>query len=108
MGKLGVTVTEGGKKTPSWDALLCITFQRFVRPWRGGGSSKELYKNAWSGDFPDGPVVKTPLLECKGQGFNPWSGNEDPCMLRGVAKLKKKKQKQNWNGAFLLNEVIEN
>ena len=26
-------------------------------------------------DFPRGPVVKTPSFQCRGHGFNPWSGN---------------------------------
>ena len=24
--------------------------------------------------FPDGPVVKTPCFQCRGHGFDPWSG----------------------------------
>ena len=28
------------------------------------------------GDFPGGPVVKTPSCsQCRGHGFDPWSGN---------------------------------
>ena len=27
-----------------------------------------------SGDFPGGPVVKTPHFQCGGHGFDPWSG----------------------------------
>ena len=27
------------------------------------------------GDFPGGPVAKTPSSQCKGPGFYPWSGN---------------------------------
>ena len=26
-------------------------------------------------DLPGAPVVKTPHSHCRGQGFNPWSGN---------------------------------
>ena len=26
-------------------------------------------------DFPGGPVGKTPHSQCRGSGFNPWSGN---------------------------------
>ena len=26
-------------------------------------------------DFPGGPVVKTPCFQCRGLGFDPWSGN---------------------------------
>ena len=29
-------------------------------------------------DFPGGPVVKTPYSQCKGSGFDPWSGNYIP------------------------------
>ena len=25
-----------------------------------------------------GPVVKTPSFHCRGRGFDPWSGNQDP------------------------------
>ena len=28
--------------------------------------------------FPGGPVVKIPNFQCRGHGFNPWLGNEDP------------------------------
>ena len=27
------------------------------------------------GDFPSGPVVKTLHFQCRGCGFDPWSGN---------------------------------
>ena len=37
------------------------------------------------GDFPGGPVVKTPRFQCRGHGFDPWSGKF--CM-----SLKKKKK----------------
>ena len=30
------------------------------------------------GDFPGGPVVKTLHSQCRGPGFNPWSGNQIP------------------------------
>ena len=26
-------------------------------------------------DFPGGPVAKTPHSQCRGPGFDPWSGN---------------------------------
>ena len=35
-----------------------------------------IFKIKGLGDFPGGPVVKTPLT-LKGCGFSPWSGNED-------------------------------
>ena len=38
-------------------------------------------KYAW--DFPGGPVVKTLRFHCRGRGFDPWLGNQDPtcCMV---------------------------
>ena len=36
---------------------------------------KNIYKNPTTGDFPGGPVVKTQHSQCRGPGFNPWSGN---------------------------------
>ena len=30
-----------------------------------------------SGNFPSGPVDKTPSSQCRGLGFDPWSGNQD-------------------------------
>ena len=41
-------------------------------------------------DLPDGPMVRTRSFHCKGNRFDPWSGNEDPtCCQR---KKKKKSQ----------------
>ena len=30
------------------------------------------------GDFLGGPVAKTPRSQCRGSGFDPWSGNWIP------------------------------
>ena len=32
-------------------------------------------KKKTSGDFPGGTADKTPCSQCRGPGFNPWSGN---------------------------------
>ena len=32
-------------------------------------------KHNYLWDFPGGPAVKTPRSQCRGPGFNPWSGN---------------------------------
>ena len=32
-------------------------------------------KTVWYWDSPGGPVVKTPCFQCRGCGFDPWSGN---------------------------------
>ena len=36
-----------------------------------------IFVNNWkqSGDLPGGTVVKTPRSQCRGPGFDPWSGN---------------------------------
>ena len=35
-------------------------------------------KKKKQGDFPGGPVAKIPWSQCRGLGFNPWSGEEAP------------------------------
>ena len=46
---------------------------------RGEGSQRQgenhLIINVIKGDFPGGPVAKTPCSECRGPGFALWSGN---------------------------------
>ena len=32
-------------------------------------------RESGEGDFPGGPVAKTPCSQCRGPGFDPWSGN---------------------------------
>ena len=39
----------------------------------GHSCSSESYS---LGDFPGGPVAKTPISPMQGTGFNPWSGNQ--------------------------------
>ena len=39
------------------------------------------YKDAaW--DFSGGPVIKTPCSQCRGHGFDPWSGNYGPVVAQ--------------------------
>ena len=33
------------------------------------------FKKKLRGDFPGGPVAKTPCSQCRGHGFDPWAGN---------------------------------
>ena len=35
----------------------------------------EMKNSADGWDFPGGPVAKTLHSQCRGPGFNPWSGN---------------------------------
>ena len=37
--------------------------------------SPEVHQKIMDGDFPGGPVAKTPCSQCRGPGFDPWSGN---------------------------------
>ena len=41
-------------------------------------SEQDLRKTAFPWDFPGGPVVKTLCCHCRGCGFDPCSGNQDP------------------------------
>ena len=34
-----------------------------------------LDETIWLQDLPGGPVAKTQRSQCRGPGFNPWSGN---------------------------------
>ena len=38
-------------------------------------SYTKLQKVQEYGEFPGGPVVRTPHFHCRGPQFNPWSGN---------------------------------
>ena len=42
--------------------------------------SLQKYESKW--DFPVDPVAKTPGSQCRGPGFNPWSGNRRSHMLQ--------------------------
>ena len=57
---------------------LCKTHRSpYVPPVTCSPLSQEELKGAtW--DFPGGPMAKTLLSECRGPGFQPWSGNESP------------------------------
>ena len=34
-----------------------------------------IIKKSTNKDFPGGPEVKTPCVQCRGHGFDPWSVN---------------------------------
>ena len=36
---------------------------------------REIQARAHLGEFPGGPVIRTPHFHCRGHRFNPWSGN---------------------------------
>ena len=45
-----------------------------VKKQRHHLADKGLYSQSYGG-FPGGPVAKTLRSQCRGPGFNPWSGN---------------------------------
>ena len=49
-------------------------------------SEQDLRKIAFPWDFPGGPVVKTLCFHCRGCGFDPCSGNQDPTCLVATNK----------------------
>ena len=58
-------------------------------------------------DFPGGPVVTTPRFHCRGLRFNPWSGNQDPCMLRSQKKKKNKEWYIGKSPAWMLSSDFQ-
>ena len=62
------------RRVPS--ASLGLDFQGLPAPKVSpGGASRGVLFLCLFGDFPGGPVAKTPLGQCKRHGFNPWVGN---------------------------------
>jgi hypothetical protein len=53
---------------------ILIKFDKSYSGFPGGASVKEL--TCW--DFPGGPGAKTPCSQCRGPGFDFWSGNQIP------------------------------
>ena len=57
------------------------------------------------GDFPGGAVIKTPFSQCKGQGFDPQSGNQDPTcgntQSKNLKTWKNEKEQKNVTKSFL-------
>ena len=43
--------------------------------WPAEESTHSIVKSQEERDFPGGAVDKTPHSQCRGPGFNPWSGN---------------------------------
>ena len=61
-------------------------------------------KNVTLWDLPGGPVAKTPGTQCRGPGFDPWSGNSIPyAATKSVLQLSPGTAKQN---NFFCNCVI--
>ena len=52
------------------------TLNKAERPEVSLERERRTLKCCW--DFSGGPVTKTPSSQCRGPGFNPWSGNWIP------------------------------
>ena len=63
-------------------------------------TKKERNSRRDEGDFPGGPLDKTPCFQCRGPEFDPWSGNYIPHALtkswysQKILKKKKKKKEE--------------
>ena len=57
-----------------------IIASRILRCTAGKGDEMTIVdslksRREWARDFPGGRVAKTPCSQCRGPGFDPWSGN---------------------------------
>ena len=67
---------------------------------RGRQSSKQLKKlKGEEGTSRGSPVVETPCFHCRGRGFGPWLGNEDPPACHMVWQKNRKKLKGEERGS---------
>ena len=92
------------------DIVTWMSFQDMLDITR---SEQDLRKTAFPWDLPRGPVVKTLCFHCRGCGFDPCSGNQDPTCH--VAKNKNHHslpalffyvhfpKLQNWAASWLLS-----
>ena len=53
-----------------WTSTVYIEIDLVISPVR-----KLFTENSTGRDFPGGPAVKTLRSQCRGPGFDPWSGN---------------------------------
>ena len=93
---------------------LSLSFLNIVEPW---GSDLDFFcflytlsplvtspnimaLNTLLDFFPGSPVVKTLCFQCRGHGFNPWSGNWDPlcCTVRPKNKKELVVSGRSWRG----------
>ena len=55
-------------------------------------------EESWKGDFPGGPVVKTPLSQCRGTGFDPWEGNQSSAGKESTCNACRRPRFDSWVG----------
>ena len=64
-----------------------------------------MLKEVAAGEFPGGPVARTPRHRCRGRWFSVWLGNERP--VSRVAWSKRKKKKEERKGKRNLNNLVQ-
>ena len=55
-------------------------------------------EESWKGDFPGSPVVKTPLSQCRGTGFDPWEGNQSSAGKESACNACRRPRFDSWVG----------
>ena len=55
-------------------------------------------EESWKGDLPGGPVVKTPLSQCRGTGFEPWEGNQSSAGKESTCNACRRPRFDSWVG----------
>ena len=71
-----------------------LHWQADSQPVRHQGSPLFLFLITKIRDFPGSPAVKTPHFQCRGHGFDPWSGNWDPASHEIWPKNYKKRKSE--------------
>ena len=65
---------RGEEKCPFFFFFSCVDKQNSWVPYIS--ENRDVNLKVWPGDFPGGPVAKTLCSQCRGPGFDPWSGNQ--------------------------------
>ena len=55
-------------------------------------------EESWKGDSPGSPVVKTPLSQCRGTGFDPWEGNQSSAGKESACNACRRPRFDSWVG----------
>ena len=87
---------SGKSGRASWPSLRDAS-ETFSNPEYVQSAVGHAFRNSLQ-DFPGGPVVKTPCFHCRGHGFDPWLGKQDPTCHVSGPKKGKKENKDNPGG----------
>ena len=58
--------------------------------------TREDLVTSWKGDLPGGPVVKTPLSQCRGTGSDPWEGNQSSAGKESACSACRRPRVDSW------------